>query len=1040
MAIKLYSMIKPTFITLVCLMPLALGAQQAATIRETTKTYTTYPFSDPDPIPSTEKIYPYYRFDGFTDKPVQRGWKVVELENDFIKVQIMPEIGGKIWAAFDKIAQRDFLYNNGVVKFRDIAMRGPWTSGGIEANYGVIGHTPNTSTPVDYLTRTNKDGSVSCFISTLDLLTRTRWVLEIKLERDKAFFSTKSFWSNTNPIEQPYYTWMNLGVPAGEDLQFIYPGNHYIGHDGDSHSWPIDNKGRDLSFYQQNNFEGSKSYHVLGTHSNYFSAYWKDHDYGMVRYADREDKLGKKIFLWAQSGEGKIWETLLTDKSGQYVEIQSGRLFNQNVFESSFTPFKQLGFAPYQSDVWTEYWYPYKNIGKPVGANLLGTFTISRQANKVRIKLNPNCSINDSLSLYNEGGEIIASKHIKLAVGQILDEEVILPPNEIPKRLKLQGAILDFSNAEREQDLRRPLDTPADVDTATAYGLYLQGRDLMRFRKYSDAEPKIRQSLRKEAYFVPSLVEMAKLQWFHMAYDSVYFYAQKALSIDTYHAEANYYYGLASAKLGKSYDALDGFEVASLDPAMQSAAYTALSKSYMCKADFFRSLDYAQRALKNNQTNIEALQLRYLSARLFNLTELKDSVGKDILRLDPLNHFVRFEQYLVEKNDRRREHFISLIRNEMPVQTFLELAIWYANLQQYQAAKEVLALAPKNVEVLYWLAWLNRDRVEEQHKWLGLAQKADMQQIFPFREESAEVLNWALQEDVSWRSPYLLALIQSFRNNKTQAFQLLSKVTEAVNFAPFYILRARLTEEQYKDRQLKDLEQAVKINNKEWRYGQLLARFFTNKKMYEQAQKVLKPYYEANPANYIVGMDYVRTLILSHDYLEAENVLKHLIILPFEGATAGHKYYEEVKLMLAIQALADKKYALARTKIAEARAWPINLGVGEPYEDMKDQRVIDWVDAELNIKMGNQANYQKLLLRITENTVNPASAATLLQLAAYKKLNKNKEAESLRKRWLESQKDSVMKTKFALMAETLDTVDIKQLINLTSHKEDERLF
>lgn len=1033
---------KPIFMSLMCL-PLALGAQQAATIKETTKTYTTYPFSDPDPIPSTEKIYPYYRFDGFTDKPVQRDWKVVELENDFIKVQIMPEIGGKIWTAFDKKAQRDFLYNNGVVKFRDIAMRGPWTSGGIEANYGIIGHTPNTSTPVDYLTRTNEDGSVSCFISTLDLLTRTRWILEIKLEKDKAFFATRSFWSNTNPVEQPYYTWMNLGVPAGDDLQFIYPGNHYIGHNGDSHSWPIDSNGRDLSFYAQNNFEGSKSYHVLGTHSNYFSAYWKDHDYGMVRYADREDKLGKKIFLWAQSGEGKIWETLLTDKSGQYVEIQSGRLFNQNVFESSFTPFKQLGFAPYQSDTWTEYWYPYKNIGKPVGANLLGTFAITQQANKVQIKLNPNCPINDSLFLYNDENEIIAAKYVKLAVGQTLSEELILPPNEIATKLKLQGTVLNFSGVESKKALYRPLDAPINIDTATAYGLYLQGRDLMRFRNYSDAEPKIRQSLSKEAYFVPSLVEMAKLQWFHMAYDSVFFYTQKALSVDTYHAEANYYYGLASTKLGRTYDALDGFEVASLDPGMQSAAYTALSKCYMRKGDIIKSLDYAGRALKNNQVNIEALQLQYLNARLLNLKDLKDSVEKNILRIDPLNHFVRFEQYLEKKDHHSKEFFVSLIRNEMPVQTFLELAIWYTNLQQYRTAVAVLDLAPKNAEVIYWLAWLNKERDEEKQKWLVLAQKADMQQIFPFREESAEVLNWALQEDPSWRPAYLLALIQSFRHNKTQAFQLLNDITEVVNFAPFYILRARLTEEQYRDRQLKDLEQAVKIDNKEWRYGQLLARSLTNKKMYAEALEVLKPYYEANPANYIIGMDYVRILILNRDYLEADDVLKHIHILPFEGATAGHKYYEEVKLMLAIQALADKKYTLARSKLAEAKAWPINLGVGEPYEEMKDQKVINWIDAELNRKMGNQQEYQKLLLKIAESNINPTAAATLLQVAAYKKLGKNDEANLLRKRWLNSQKDPIVKTKIAAMMERLqhDTeVDLKQLIRLTARKEDERLF
>jgi len=153
-------------------------SQQKATIKEYNKTFTTYPFSDPDPVPEVGKIYPYYRFDGYTDKPVQKEWKVVELENDYIKVMILPEIGGKIWTAIEKSTGKSFIYYNHVIKFRDVAMRGPWTSGGLEANYGIIGHTPNCATPVDYTIIEKADGSVSCVIGVLDLLTRTSWRID----------------------------------------------------------------------------------------------------------------------------------------------------------------------------------------------------------------------------------------------------------------------------------------------------------------------------------------------------------------------------------------------------------------------------------------------------------------------------------------------------------------------------------------------------------------------------------------------------------------------------------------------------------------------------------------------------------------------------------------------------------------------------------------------------------------------------------------------------------------------------------------------
>src|SRR5512136_2888497 len=172
----------------------ALADGPKATVREYKKVFRTYPFSDPNPIPVVGRIYPYYRFEGYTDTPVDREWTVIELENAYLRVWVLPEIGGKIWAAFEKSTGRSFIYNNQVVKFRDIAMRGPWTSGGIEPNYGIIGHTPNCATPVDYVTSIDEDGTARIVIGVLDLLTRTPWRLEIALPPDTAYFTTRSSW------------------------------------------------------------------------------------------------------------------------------------------------------------------------------------------------------------------------------------------------------------------------------------------------------------------------------------------------------------------------------------------------------------------------------------------------------------------------------------------------------------------------------------------------------------------------------------------------------------------------------------------------------------------------------------------------------------------------------------------------------------------------------------------------------------------------------------------------------------------------------
>src|SRR5579859_5178283 len=201
------------FLALACSLGTSAGAASGhrAVVKEYERTFTTYPYSDPDPVPNMSRFYPYFRYDGFTDSPVQKQWKVVELSNDHLQVLILPEIGGKIWAAIEKSTGKSFIYFNHVVKFRDVSMRGPWTSGGMEPNYGIMGHTPNCFTPVDYLVRQNADGSASCFIGVLDLLTRTTCRLEINLPADQACFSTRSFWHNSSGLDEPYYTWMNVG-------------------------------------------------------------------------------------------------------------------------------------------------------------------------------------------------------------------------------------------------------------------------------------------------------------------------------------------------------------------------------------------------------------------------------------------------------------------------------------------------------------------------------------------------------------------------------------------------------------------------------------------------------------------------------------------------------------------------------------------------------------------------------------------------------------------------------------------------------------
>ena len=293
---------------------------------------------------------------------------------------MFPEVGGKVWGAIDKTTGKAFVYNNGVAKFRDIAMRGPWTSGGIEFNFGIIGHAPTSSTPIDYLVKKKDDGSVSCYVFSYEWMTRTAWTVEVNLPKDKAYFTTHTTWYNQSSIDQPYYHWMNAGYPVGKNAEFCYPGDHYIGHGGELFTFPIDEKGRNIGWYEKNNFESSKSYHVLGYYNDYYGVYWHGEDYGSIHHAGFDEKLGMKIFLWSLARDGGIWEDLLTDTDGQYIELQSGRVFNQPASNSAYTPYKHYAFAPQMTDEWTEYWYPVKGIQGVSKASRIGALHVTREA------------------------------------------------------------------------------------------------------------------------------------------------------------------------------------------------------------------------------------------------------------------------------------------------------------------------------------------------------------------------------------------------------------------------------------------------------------------------------------------------------------------------------------------------------------------------------------------------------------------------------------------------------------------------------------
>lgn len=977
-----------------------LFAQQA-TVTETVETVKTYPFSDPDPVADpSDLFYPYFRFDGFSAKGTDRQWKVVSLENDYIKLTLFPEIGGKIWGAVDKTTGKEFIYNNHVVKFRDIAMRGPWTSGGIEFNFGIIGHAPTSSTPVDYVTRQKPDGSVSCYVSSYELVTRTLWTVEVNLPKDKAYFTTTTTWHNSSSIDQPYYQWMNAGYPAAGNVEFCYPGTNYIGHGGELHSFPLDEQGRDISWYEKNDFGNSKSYHIVGKYNDFYGAYWHDNDFGSIHHADYDEKLGMKIFLWGLSREGGIWEDLLTDTNGQYIELQSGRMYNQPASNSSLTPYKHTAFGPQATDRWTEYWFPVKGIKGVSKASRIGALNVLREDGFLKLYFSPLQKLSTTIKLY-EGEKEMNSIPLNCGVLETWKDSIPLNKAVAAGRLKVVVGedLLVYSEVPSDNITSRPKQLPADFDWSSAYGLYTQGEQWMNQKVLDKAEKFLLASLEKDPYFVPALTDLASLYYRQGRYDEALARCETALSINTYDGDVNYLYELCNMALGNHTDAKDGFSVASYSPGVRSAAYEKLAEMYLMDRNWTKAEHYALRSKEFNQMNLSADHVLMVVYRKTNQPEKAKALIDPLLEDLPLYHAARFEQlYQGEGSGHPIDDLQSLIRNELPFETYMELAEWYESVGCTEEALSLLSCAGNYPIALYKQAYLlhQAGNDDESRGMLQRAGALSPAMVFPFRPSSLKALEWAKTVQPDWKIDYYEALIRWANQDKAKALELLENCGEA-DYAPFYLSRASLKEGESR---LADLLKAEQIEMS-WRTGFALINHYVANNQWQKAVETGKKYTKKYPSNYYIGLKYAKALCETGQYQPCISLLSRMQVLPNEGSYAGRAVYREANLYRAMEQLSHKNYKQVVKSVETSKEWPENLGVGKPYDNMIDNRLEDYLEAKAAAGQGDSRKTSALLAAVADYTISRShfESGNLLSALALRESGKVQEADHMVAAW-----------------------------------------
>ncbi len=344
----------------------------------------TYEEGPPDPNPSFDIFgpvrltYPYTLRENLTDRRVNRQWRALFIENEYLKCSILPDLGGHVYTCVDKINGQPMFYANPSIKKARVGYRGAWAAFGIEFNFPVS-HNWASLSPVDFAIRQNSDGSASAFVGNQDRVYGTEWMVEIRLRPDSTVIEQRMTLRNPADVRWRYYWWNNAAVEVWNDSRIWYPMTRTASHGfSDIDSWPVDSSGRDLSVIG-NHTAGPVSRFIYASREPFMGVYSPKTNAGTVHYADYADVPAKKIWTWGVDPEGLRWRTALSDNNSGYAEVQAGLFRNQETY-AFLTPHQTLEFS--------EYWIPVRGIGGITRANRDAVLHVERSGGNLRVALN----------------------------------------------------------------------------------------------------------------------------------------------------------------------------------------------------------------------------------------------------------------------------------------------------------------------------------------------------------------------------------------------------------------------------------------------------------------------------------------------------------------------------------------------------------------------------------------------------------------------------------------------------------------------------
>ncbi len=714
--------------------------------------------------------YPYVAQDHLSRTKVDRTYKALFLENEYLKVTCLPELGGRLHSVLDKTQNKQMFHLNRVIKPGMIAMRGAWISGGVEWNTGPHGHTVTAVSPVNALVGANPDGSAFLEISNTEQIFRTRWTVRVTLHPGKKYLDEQICIANPTDGMHPYYFWNCTAFPNLPGTRFIYPMTLGTDHNArEFFRWPVD-KGRDLSWLK--NYETYASVFAVNCTYDFFGAYDVDLDRGIVQVANHNELGGKKAWTWGEWDFGKVAQKNLTDEDGPYIEVQSGPLPTQS-------DYGMLG--PREQIFWQEWWYPVHGLGDGF-EYATKDVAVQRAVRNGRLELRMLATgqFPEAVCVLRRSGRDLVRTTLNLspsAPASVMLAEEPEQPVEVTITAKDGEVLANFTTPLPIPQVDPP--DPAKFqekpdDQMTVEELYLKGRKLDRETNRHGARGYYEKALARDPGHVASLRALAVLDFESGLYKQAIARLDKALDRDSDDGLCWFYRGASHLRLAAAMPLsrrMIGTEGERQFHDHLREAERCGYRAARCAGTARIGFDLAGRAamrLGNRKAALECFAKAALSggydARLdehWSLAHGSD-LPQSALSGPPVNNDLTAlvkRAAIARKSDPSLVNFARDVRQFLGEADFeiLEASLVFAELGLFSEASRlveaacVVAVPPakRGFMPLYYLAWYAAQAGDDAaaRRWLQQAANTDKEKVFASRPEEVEILQFAIQEN-----------------------------------------------------------------------------------------------------------------------------------------------------------------------------------------------------------------------------------------------------------------------------------------------------